>query len=309
MLILALLLSVPPVLWTDPGPIDRIDFELPARGVALPTPPFQFVREDLSGNSPKVLVKDADGIVWQVKGGPEGRAEAFASRMAAALGYYTDSIAFFHKGRIEGVNVALKRASGFLSSDGAFTYAGFERREPQSRFLTDEDWTWIDNPFTGTKELKGLKIFLMLISNWDNKDKRDARQGSNTGILEVSSAGEIKRYFYVTDWGQSLGAWGLYTGRSGWNCADYSRQTPEFVTGSDGPRLTFGFGGQRTSDFSHDIARADVEWLMQRLGVITDRQIRTALRVSGASAEEEDCFSRALRQRIEALRNVSKPAP
>ena len=45
-------------------------------------------------------------------------------------------------------------------------------------------WAWHDNPFVGTHELNGLKILMMLVSNWDNKDVRDVARGSNTAIFE-----------------------------------------------------------------------------------------------------------------------------
>jgi hypothetical protein len=48
---------------------------------------------------------------------------------------------------------------------------------------------------------------------------------------------------------------------------------------------------------------------MNRLGAITDAQIRTGLLASGATPAEEDCFCRELRKRIERLREVSNAVP
>jgi hypothetical protein len=310
--LIGLLTVAVPVLWQDPGPTESIDFSKPARSVTEPQPPFRFLREDFGGTSPKVMVTDASGIEWQVKGGPEARAEAFVSRLAAALGYYTDAICFIPSGRIEGVRQPLKRAAGFISRDGTFTYAGFERRDPAAHFLKDEDWTWPDNPFVDKRELKGLKILIMLVSNWDNKDGRDAGRGSNTGIIEVENDRKVQRFYFVNDWGQSLGTWGRYWrrywGRSNWKCEGYTRQTKDFITGSKGDLVTFGFGGQHTTDFSNDISRRDVSWLMERLGRISDEQIRAGLKASGASDSEVECFARALRQRIENLRVAGQEA-
>lgn len=44
-----------------------------------------------------------------------------------------------------------------------------------------EAWSWNANPFVGTHELNGLKILMMLTSNWDAKDARDG-EGSNTAV-------------------------------------------------------------------------------------------------------------------------------
>ncbi|MBZ5584199.1 MAG: hypothetical protein LAQ30_18695 [Acidobacteriia bacterium] len=45
---------------------------------------------------------------------------------------------------------------------------------------------------------------------------------------------------------------------------------------------------------------------MQYLGRITDDQLRAGLKASGASDAEMDCFTKALRARIEKLRQVAK---
>ena len=48
----------------------------------------------------------------------------------------------------------------------------------------EHSWAWNENPFVESHELNGLKILLMLLSNWDNKDVRDIARGSNTAIFE-----------------------------------------------------------------------------------------------------------------------------
>ena len=48
----------------------------------------------------------------------------------------------------------------------------------------EHSWAWNDNPFLGSRELQGLKILIMLLSNWDTKDRRDVARGSNTAIFE-----------------------------------------------------------------------------------------------------------------------------
>jgi hypothetical protein len=44
---------------------------------------------------------------------------------------------------------------------------------------------------------------------------------------------------------------------------------------------------------------ADVQWLLQYLGKITDAQLRIGLEASGASPEETASYARSLRQRIQ----------
>lgn len=304
--ILALLLTTAPaVLWRDPGPVASIDFMRPAGGVHRPAEPLEFIKEDTDGTSAKVLVRDAKGIVWRIKGGPEARAEAFLTRFVSALGYFAEPTVFMAKGRMEGVNRALGRASYFVNQDGSFTWASLEYRDPNARFLPDVLWRWNDNPFVGTPELNGLKILIMLVSNWDNKDGRDVSRGSNTAVLDVNG----QRVYFVTDWGQALGAWGGLWGRSNWNCSDFRKQTSSFVRRVSGDRVIFGYHGQHSADFWRDIRVSDVRWLMTHLGSITDAQIRAGLLASGATATEEDCFCRELRNRIERLRAIASAVP
>jgi hypothetical protein len=293
-----------PVLWSDPGRVETIDFTMGAGGSSRAAmPPFHFVREDGTGTSPKILVRDTRGIEWRVKGGLEVRAEAFVTRLVAALGYYSELTYFFAQGRIEGAP-ELKRASGFIKADGTFTYASFEQSEPNGRFV-DQPWTWNSSPFTGTRQWNGLKVLVMLVSNWDNKDARDRYDGSNTSVLECAEGSARQRVYFVNDWGQSLGRWG-YGGRFGnqsrWNCADFTAQTPSFVTAIQGRNVRFGYAGQHTDDFKNAITVDDVHWLMQYLGRITDAQISAGLLASGATRDEEHCFTKALRARIEQLR-------
>ena len=194
----------------------------------------------------------------------------------------------------------LKRASGFIEPDGSYTWASFERLEPGAKFLGS--WSWIDASLRHRRELKGLKVLVMLFSNWDNKDSRDKYKGSNTSILQLADG---SRVYLVNDWGQSFGAWGRLFGRMNWNCAMYERQTPEFVKGVRDGFVRFGYAGAHTLLFRNDIRVEDVRWLMQYLGKVSDAQIRVGLKASGATIEEEDCFTRALRQRIEQLRAIT----
>jgi hypothetical protein len=174
--------------------------------------------------------------------------------------------------------------------------------------MQGNNWSWSYNPFFGTRELAGLKVVIMLTSNWDNKDARDAEEGINTAIFE--RPGRRPRYLYAfTDWGQSLGHWGNPLRRSQWNCEDYSDDTAAFVRGiDDRGRVEWGYEGRHTGEFTSDITIDDVRWLMRILGRIRDSQLRAGLIASGAGSGEAACFTRAIRARIEKLREISRRA-
>jgi hypothetical protein len=297
------------MIWRDPGPVERLDFVGgPGGRERAPQPPFHFIDEDDEGTNPKVKVRDSRGAVWSVKWGDEVHSETFASRIAWAAGYFVQPIHFVPRGRIKGAS-GLKRAKNHIGPDGNFSAARFQLRDPRIKFLQDKDWTWTFNPFVGTRELNGLKIVMMLTSNWDNKDARDVDRGSNTGILQDSVQGHKRFRYLVTDWGGSMGKWGTVMGRAKWDSEGYASQTPHFIQKVEGGVVKWGYHGQRTSDAVDDISVADLRWLMRYVGRITDTQIRAGLRASGATAAELKSFAPAIRARIEQMRSAARSQP
>ena len=103
-----------------------------------------------------------------------------------------------------------------MGEDGTCSDARFELEDRAVRPLFDEhSWAWNDNPFVGTKPLDGLKIVVMLLSNWDSKDRRDVSRGSNTAIFEhrISPFAFEARYLII-DWGGAMGKWGTRSSRA-----------------------------------------------------------------------------------------------
>jgi hypothetical protein len=295
-------------IWRDPGAVERLDFRngAGAQGGA-PAPPFQFIQEHSTGSNPCLSVRDAKGRTWRVKWGDEVRSETFAVRLAWAAGYYVESAYFLPEGRIEDVGT-LGRARDCVGEDCTFKDARFELDEEGVEKMFDEHgWAWHDNPFVGTKELNGLKIMLMLTSNWDNKDVRDVARGSNTAIFQHRlPGGGIEARYLIIDWGASMGKWGSFVFRGKWDSAGYESQTPEFVKGVENGTVKWGYIGQRTEDATDGISVEDVRWLYQYLGQLTDQQIRDGLLASGATGEEVESFTRAIRERINQLKRVSE---
>ncbi|MEK6408340.1 MAG: hypothetical protein AABN34_15385 [Acidobacteriota bacterium] len=292
-----------PAIWHDPGEIADLDFVNGMGGANLaPKPPYTFVEEDTSGTSPKIKVKDAAGQTWGVKWGSEIHSEVFASRLVWAAGYYVEATHFVKAGKIARVT-RLSRAKKYVESDGRFTNARFELKEKGISKKTDkESWTWEKNPFVGTRELNGLKIIVMLTSNWDPKDQREG--SSNTAIYTRKKTGTVT--YLLSDWGATMGKWGGVFSREKWDCDGYTSQTRKFVNGVEGGMVRFGYDGKREHDIRDGIRVSDVKWLLGSIGRITDEQIRAGLGASGATSEEMNCFTRAIRDRIDQLKNVSR---
>jgi hypothetical protein len=298
-----------PVLWRNPGNVAAMDFTGgPGGRERAPRPPFTFLKEDRSGTNPKVRVRDAAGREWTVKFGPEVSSETFASRLAWAVGYFVEPDYYVASGTIAGTH-DLGRAKKYIDSNGSFEDARFKLRVPSvKKFEDEESWRFDQNPFVGSHELTGLRIMLMLTSNWDVKDQRDYKSdGSNTAIFQVKLPnGTTESRYAYTDWGATMGKWGGFFSREKWDCEGYTDQSPKFVKGVRDGRIEWGFSGKHTEETKSDITPDDVRWLMTYLGQITDDQIRAGLRASGASPEQVACYTSAVRERITELQAVAK---
>jgi hypothetical protein len=267
-----------------------------------PRAPFTFLREDSTGTQPKFFVHDASGALWNVKFGYEVKNESFCWRIVRACGYLAEPSYFVARGQVEGWK-PLRRPSPSVTPDGHFTDARFQFRDQNLEFVKNRNWRWDRPPLNGTRELSGLKILIMLFSNWDNKDGRVGSGGPNTGIFRLRD----EMVYAFTDWGSGMGRWGARPGTAtNWRCADFAEQTPGFVKGIDQGHVVFAWDGAINEGFKDNIPPAHVAWLLQYLGAIDDAAIHSALIDAGASAAEADCFTLAIRSRISQLQDVAR---
>jgi hypothetical protein len=296
-------------IWQAPGDLtaDTMRFG-PGGRAGAPRPPFTFVEEHFAGSQPCVAVRDANHRLWRVKWGHEVRPESFAVRVAHALGYFAEVTHYVDEGVIDGAR-ALTRAKDCIDAECRFREARFELEDRDVRMhFGEHSWSWNDNPFVGTPQLSGLKLLVMLVSNWDTKDRRDVARGSNTAIFEhrVSRWAREARYL-ITDWGGAMGKWGAnVVSRGRWDPEGFESQTPQFVTGvrEDGV-VTFGYVGQRTADVAYDIPVEHVRWFVAHAARLTESHLREGLVASGANDEEAARFAGAILDRIRQLGAVA----
>jgi len=83
------------------------------------------MREDLSGETPKIEVRDARRVTWKVKLGPEAQAEIVATRLVWSVGYFADEAYYLRRVRI--LNMPrLSRSCQFLLSNSTLSGARLE---------------------------------------------------------------------------------------------------------------------------------------------------------------------------------------
>ena len=295
-------------IWREPSARDVTDLRYgPGGADGVPAPPFTFDEELTAGSQPSVAVRDARGRRWRVKWGHEAKPESFAVRVAHACGYFAEVTHYVAEGMIADCG-SLSRARDSIAEDGRFEEARFELEDRGVRMLFDEhSWAWNDNPFVGTRQLAGLRILIMLLSNWDTKDRRDVARGSNTAIFEhrLSRFSREARYL-ITDWGGAMGKWGAtVVSRGRWDVDGFEAQSVAFVTGVTDGWVNFGYQGQRTAEIARNISVEDVRWFHRHVSRIPDRALHEALVVCGATEDEAGRFAAALRQRIDQLGGVA----
>lgn len=268
-----------PILWQEPSDIAARDLLL-GPGGELMRPDLSsvtFIEEQKGGHSTKFRVRDAQGRVWVAKLGKEAQSEVAATRLLWAVGYFTDITYLAPRVEIQG--------------KGTFENVRFEARSKQIKRL--EEWTWKQNPFSGTPEFQGLKVMMVLLGNWDIKD-------SNNRILLVQDeqTGDKQLRYIVSDLGSTFGKTsGLLMGTRS-EPRDYLKA--KFVVRVKGDRVEFNYGGKRGGLF-HDITVAQVGWIGDRLARLSERQIRDAFRAANYSEGDVSLLTKAVQARINEL--------
>lgn len=295
------------VIWRNPGNISQRDLRFgPGSAAMAPVAPFTFIKEDKSGESPKFEVRDARGVEWTIKLGPEAQAETVATRLVWAVGYFAEEAYYADEVQVRNLT-RLSRGMDYVFGDivrGA-------RFEPNRKNMkSGANWDWRDNPFEETRELNGLKVLMILLNNFDARTE-------NNRIIHVG--GETR--YYVTDLGATLGrAGGLGGTRTKNDLADFL--STKFVRGVDErdgvvefdydtrPRglghlsvlHPFYYRSQVNKEKAmRGIPITHARWIGSLLAQLSDEQLRDAFRVANYSEGTTESYVSSLRERINQL--------
>lgn len=292
-----------PLLWREPADIESRDLFLGPGG--KPMQPdlrsITFIKREKGGFTTKYRVRDGLGREWVAKLGREAQSETAAVRLVWAVGYVTEINYLVPCVRIEGAPAPPKEVE--RCNDGGFANVRFEAR-PKAVERLDE-WKWTENPFSGTKELRGLIVLMALLNNWDIKD-------SNNKVLLVRSdmTGKYEYHYVVSDLGATFGRTGSlplvwrFT-RSRNNPADYKKET--FIEEVKGENVFFHYGGKH-QDLFDDIRIEESRWIGEWLSRLSDQQLSDAFRAANYTNEEIGMLTEAVRSRINELVNLGRPA-
>jgi hypothetical protein len=308
--------SAQPVIWRDPGNISGRDLRYgPGSSRLTPVPPFRFIEEIKTGESPKIAVRDARGVRWVVKLGEESQTETVATRLVWAIGYFAEEAYYFERATIRNLP-KLARGQEFVVRRNVLRSARFE---PKRKHLEPgPDWDWHDNPFKGTQELSGLKIMMILLNNYDARS-----QNNQIFFTKNSETGALEAHYYVTDLGATLGkADGLGGNRSKNNLGDFL--STRFVMGVDEDgAVTFDYdtrptklgvlsivhlpyyrGEVKKEKAMRGIPVEHARWVGSLLSQLSDDQLRQAFIVAGYKTGTMNGFVTSLRDRINQLNRL-----
>lgn len=306
-----------PVLWRDPGNISRRDLKWgPGSPELAPAAPFHFLEEDKQGESPKFRVRDANGVEWSVKVGPEAQSESAATRIVWAVGYFAEEAYYLHRAEIHG----LPRLSRGMQHIEGGRYVRGARFEPRREYIKRGDpWRWLKNPFVGTREFNGLKVLMVLLNNYDTST-------INNRVLTVTDprSGTKEERYVVTDLGATLGSVGGMGGRrSKSNLNDFRRS--DFIKRVKGEIVEFDYNTtpaglayvmyvlapwywHSQAEKERAMQKVPLEharWVGRLLSQLSERQLEDAFEAAGYTRTEASGFVSILRQRSRQLAGLT----
>ncbi len=289
-----------PVLWKEPTDIESRDLFYGlggAEGAPNPSDTFKFIRRDPGGTSEKMDLEDSKGRKWKAKLGAETQSETSATRLIWAAGYHVDQDYFLKIANIDG-------RGGFQVKD-----VRFERDDDGFSKVPEKlTWSWaLGNPFVGTREFQGLQTLMALINNWDLKDVNNKvkRPGKKSG-------GDPNTHiYYVSDLGGSLGLTGSVfrnffffreapAGTKG-EPNDFASQP--FIRGVTNGEVMFNYKGKNDQAL-FGVKVENARWMGNLLSRLSDKQLGDAFRAGGFETAEVEIYVRAMRKRINELKNL-----
>lgn len=274
-------------LWAEPTDISSRDLLHGVGGTALAPDPkatFTFVAEKKTGKSPGYTVKDAKGRIWSAKMGVEAQAEVAVSRLLWAIGYRQPPIYLLPSWTLEGG-----------PEPGPQGHARFRQDLPG--WIESGSWLWRRNPFVGTRQMRGLVVFMRLVNNWDILDRNNLLYTLNPPRDRVS------RYYVVKDLGASLGRTTALLHQGTKNDPEDFEKQP-FIDKIEDGMVRFDDKGRRHRDLYRNILVEDVRWTCELLAKLSPRQWQDAFRAAHYDQETAARYIGRMLQKVEEGRRL-----
>lgn len=266
-------------LWVRPEPGRDLFYGVGGRRLAPdPTSKYTVIEIKRGGYSRGYTVEGPDDREWSVKFPPEAGTELIASRIHWGVGYHQPPIYLLRDW-----------TASKATSPNPQLPARFREKDPDLNGLEAGDsWSYYDNPFVHTREMKGLLVLQAMLGNSDLKDAQNVVYS-----LKKETEG-ASRWYVARDLGHTFGRTGVLDAPRG--DIEVFEQTP-FILGVEGGRVRFEWRG-RHRELLNDIRTSDVRWICQQLDRLTDGQWRDAFRAGGLEGPVAERFIRRMKQKI-----------
>lgn len=242
----------------------------------------EYIEEQKSGHNKKYRIRDAAGRVWIAKLGREAQPETAAVRLLYGLGYKTE------------INYLVPS----ITIPGKGTHANVRLEARPDGIKRLDEWKWRENPFTGTNELQGLKIMMVFLKNWDLLDLQNK-------VLLVDNNGTYEHHHVISDLGATFGKVGNnnlpFFFRLGRKTGDpMTWYEAGFVKRTEGGKIVFDFKGKGRG-LMDDITVEQGRWLVERLRMLSDKQISDAFRAANYSSSDVEILKNGFKARVDEL--------
>lgn len=244
----------------------------------------EFIKEEKGGHNKKFRIKDGSGRVWVAKLGREARPETAAVRLLHGIGYKTE------------VNYMVPSIT--IPGKGTFENVRLEARPDNVDRL--EEWKWKDNPFKGTKELNGLRMMMVFMTNWDVLDLQN----------KVIDVGGNEHHYIISDLGATFGRLGnnnlpiIYRlGRKTGSPKHYAKTKFIRRVEEDGD-VILSYKGKNRGLFK-GFTVEDAQWLSRLMSQLSDKQIGDAFRAARFSDAEVAVYVAAVKRKIGELKEAA----
>ena len=239
---------------------------------------IKFIKEEKKGHNKKFRISDGSGRVWVAKLGREAQPETAATRLLYGLGYKTE----------------ITYLVPTLTTPGKGTFKNVRLEARPDNVKRVGEWKWTSNPFVGTKELQGLKMMMVFLTNWDVLDMQNE-------ILHTDGENQ----YIVSDLGSTFGKLGnnnlpvIYRfGRKVGSPRAYART--KFVKEVERGQVKLAYKGKNRKLFK-SFTVSEARWLLEQLSHLSDEQIRDAFRAANYSPADIESYTRAVRRKIDEL--------
>lgn len=238
----------------------------------------KFIKEEKRGHNKKFRISDGSGRVWVAKLGREAQPETAAVRLLYGLGYKTE------------INYLVPTLT--IPGKGTFKNVRLEARPENVKRVGE--WKWQSNPFVGTKELQGLKMMMVFMTNWDVLDLQNE-------VLHTHG----ENHYIVSDLGSTFGKLGnnnlpifFRLGRKTGSPKHYIKT--KFVKEAERGEVELAYKGKNRKLFK-GFTVADARWLSKLLNKLSDQQIRDIFRAANYAPADVDIFTQAVKNKIAEL--------